>query len=176
MSSNLFIITAPSGAGKTTLIKKVLEYAQENNKNVKLSVSHTTRPPRDGEEAGVDYLFITEDDNVHGNYYGTPRSELNKNQNINSKILLEIDWQGALQIMNHYPNAESVFISPPSVDELRKRLMERGLDSEDVINRRIEGAQLEMDKSNHFKHQITNVSLDIATKNLLNIIFRENHG
>ena len=110
MSSNLFIITAPSGAGKTTLIKKVLEYAQENNKNVKLSVSHTTRPPRDGEEDGVDYLFITEDDfkqnikngdyieyaNVHGNYYGTPRSELNKNQNINSKILLEIDWQGAL--------------------------------------------------------------------------------
>ena len=69
-----------------------------------------------------------------------------------------------------------VFISPPSVDELRKRLMERGLDSEDVINRRIEGAQLEMDKSNHFKHQITNISLDIATKNLLNIMFRENHG
>ena len=190
MSSNLFIITAPSGAGKTTLIKKVLEYAQEHNKNVVLSVSHTTRPPRDGEEDGVDYLFISEDDfkqniengeyieyaNVHGNYYGTPRSELDKNQNINSKILLEIDWQGALQIMNHYPDVESVFISPPSVDELRKRLMERGLDSEDVINRRIEGAQLEMDKSNHFKHQITNISLDIATKNLLNIMFRENHG
>ena len=142
MSSNLFIITAPSGAGKTTLIKKVLEYAQEHDKNVALSVSHTTRPPRDGEEDGVDYLFISEDDfkqniengeyieyaNVHGNYYGTPRSELDKNQNINSKILLEIDWQGALQIMNHYPDAESVFISPPSVDELRKRLMERGLD------------------------------------------------
>ena len=190
MSNNLFIITAPSGAGKTTLIKKVLEYAQENNKNVILSVSHTTRPPRDGEEDGVDYLFISEDDfkqnikngeyieyaNVHGNYYGTPRSELDKNQNINSKILLEIDWQGALQIMNHYPDTESVFISPPSVDELRKRLMVRGLDSEDVINRRIEGAQLEMDKSKHFKHQITNISLDIATKNLLNIIFRENHG
>ena len=94
MSSNLFIITAPSGAGKTTLIKKVLEYAQEHNKNVVLSVSHTTRPPRDGEEDGVDYLFISEDDfkqniengeyieyaNVHGNYYGTPRSELDKNQ------------------------------------------------------------------------------------------------
>ena len=78
--------------------------------------------------------------------------------------------------MDHYPDAESIFISPPSVEELRKRLMERGLDSEEVINRRIAGAQIEMDKSSNFKHQITNISLDIATKNLLNIMFRENHG
>ena len=78
--------------------------------------------------------------------------------------------------MKHYPSAESIFISPPSVDELRKRLTDRGLDSDEVINRRIEGAQEEMSKSNHFKHQITNISLDIATKNLLNIMFRENHG
>ena len=190
MSSNLFIITAPSGAGKTTLIKKVLEYAQSHDEKVLLSVSHTTRSPRDGEKHGKDYLFISENEfkkniengeyieyaNVHGNYYGTPKSEIDRDENKNFKILLEIDWQGALQIMDHYPDAESVFISPPSVDELRKRLMERGLDSEDVINRRIEGAQLEMDKSIHFKHQITNISLDIATKNLLNIMFRENHG
>ena len=147
MSSNLFIITAPSGAGKTTLIKKVLEYAQSHDEKVLLSVSHTTRSPRDGEKHGKDYLFISENEfqkniengeyieyaNVHGNYYGTPKSEIDRDENKNFKILLEIDWQGALQIMDHYPDAESVFISPPSVDELRKRLMERGLDSEDVI-------------------------------------------
>jgi guanylate kinase len=190
MSNNLYIITAPSGAGKTTLIKRVLEYAQEYNKKVSLSISHTTRAPRDGEEHGIDYFFVSEKEfkeniekgeyiehaTVHGNYYGTPKSQIDSDLNKDLKILLEIDWQGALQIMDHYPDAESIFISPPSVDELRIRLMERGLDSEDVINRRIAGAQIEMDKSSHFKHQITNISLDIATKNLLNIMFRENHG
>jgi guanylate kinase len=113
---------------------------------------------------------------VHGNYYGTPKTEIDQNLNKGFKVILEIDWQGALQIMEHYPNAESVFISPPSINELRKRLIDRGLDSEEVINRRIEGAQEEMSKSNYFKHQITNISLDIATKNLLNIMFRDNHG
>mgnify|MGYP003298521532 FL=1 len=78
--------------------------------------------------------------------------------------------------MEHYPEAESIFISPPSVDELRKRLTERGLDTEEVIDRRIKGAQTELDQSKNFKHQISNISLDIATKNLLNIMFRENHG
>jgi guanylate kinase len=190
MSNNLYIITAPSGAGKTTLIKRVLEHAQEYNKKVSLSISHTTRAPRDGEKHGIDYFFVSEEEfkenivkgeyiehaTVHGNYYGTPKSQIDNDLNKDLKILLEIDWQGALQIMDHYPEAESIFISPPSVDELRIRLMERGLDSEDVINRRIAGAQIEMDKSSHFKHQITNISLDIATKNLLNIMFRENHG
>ena len=190
MSSNLFIITAPSGAGKTTLIKKVLEYAQSHDEKVLLSVSHTTRSPRDGEKHGKDYLFISENEfqkniengeyieyaNVHGNYYGTPKSEIDRDENKNFKIFFDIDWQGQLQIMDHYTEAENDFKSPPSYNDIQKRLMERGLDSEDVINRRIEGAQLEMDKSTHFKHQITNISLDIATKNLLNIMFRENHG
>ena len=190
MSNNLFIITAPSGAGKTTLIKRAIDYAKKINEQVHLAVSHTTRNPRSGEENGKDYSFINEEEFknniaqneyleyalVHGNLYGTPKSEIENKLKDGSKVLLEIDWQGALQIMEHYPEAESIFISPPSVDELRKRLTERGLDTEEVIDRRIKGAQTELDQSKNFKHQISNISLDIATKNLLNIMFRENHG
>ena len=190
MSNNIFIITAPSGAGKTTLIKRAIEHAKEINEKVYLAVSHTTRNPRAGEEDGRDYLFINEDEFknniaqdeyleyalVHGNLYGTPKSEIENKLKDGNKVLLEIDWQGALQIMEHYPDAESIFISPPSVDELRKRLTDRGLDSEEVIERRIKGAQTELDQSKNFRHQISNISLDIATKNLLNIMFRETHG
>ena len=190
MSNNLFIITAPSGAGKTTLIKRAIEHAKEINEKVYLAVSHTTRKPRAGEEDGKDYLFINEDEFknniaqdeyleyalVHGNLYGTPKSEIDNKLKDGNKVLLEIDWQGALQIMEHYPDAESIFISPPSVEELRKRLTDRGLDSEEVIERRIKGAQTELDQSKNFRHQISNISLDIATKNLLNIMFRETHG
>lgn len=190
MSNNIFIITAPSGAGKTTLIKRAIEHAKEINEKVYLAVSHTTRNPRAGEEDGRDYLFINEDEFknniaqdeyleyalVHGNLYGTPKSEIENKLKDGNKVLLEIDWQGALQIMKHYPDAESIFISPPSVNELRKRLTDRGLDSEEVIERRIKGAQTELDQSKNFRHQISNISLDIATKNLLNIMFRETHG
>ena len=190
MSNNLFIITAPSGAGKTTLIKRAIDHAKEISEKVYLAVSHTTRNPRAGEEDGKDYLLINEDEFkkniaqdeyleyalVHGNLYGTPKSEIENKLKDGNKILLEIDWQGALQIMKHYPDAESIFISPPSVDELRKRLTDRGLDSEEVIERRIKGAQTELDQSKNFRHQISNISLDIATKNLLNIMFRETHG
>ena len=189
MSNNLFIITAPSGAGKTTLIKRAIDYAKKIDEQVHLAVSHTTRNPRSGEENGKDYSFINEEEFknniaqdkyleyalVHGNLYGT-KSEIENKLKDGIKVLLEIDWQGALQIMEHYPEAESIFISPPSVDELRKRLIERGLDTEEVIDRRIKGAQTELDQSKNFKHQISNISLDIATKNLLNIMFRENHG
>ena len=119
MSNNLYIITAPSGAGKTTLIKRVLEHAQEYNKKVSLSISHTTRAPRDGEKHGIDYFFVSEEEfkenivkgeyiehaTVHGNYYGTPKSQIDSDLNKDLKILLEIDWQGALQIMDHYPDA-----------------------------------------------------------------------
>ena len=190
MSNNIFIITAPSGAGKTTLIKKALSHAKKIGEQVYLVVSHTTRQPRKGEEHSKDYCFITEEqfkkniaDNeylehaiVHGNMYGTPRSEIEDKLNAGCKVLLEIDWQGALQIIKHFPDAESIFIFPPSVDELHKRLTERGLDTKEVIERRILGAQAELDQSSNFKHQISNISLDIATKNLLNIMFRENYG
>ena len=187
---NLVIITAPSGAGKTTLIKNILAHANSQAYNVFLSISHTTRQPREGEEHGKDYYFMDEkefNDNisaneyiehavVHGNLYGTPRSQIDNYLDEDYKVLLEIDWQGAVSVLEQYPNATSIFISPPSIEELRTRLENRGLDSQEVIEKRVQGAKLEMEKATQFRHQITNISLDIATKNLLNIIFRENHG
>ena len=187
---NLVIITAPSGAGKTTLIKNILDHASSHEHKVFLSISHTTRQPREGEEHGKDYYFMGEqefNDNiaaneyiehavVHGNLYGTPRSQIDNYLAEDYKVLLEIDWQGALSVLEQYPNATSIFISPPSIEELRSRLEKRGLDSQEVIEKRVQGAELEMEKAAQFRHQITNISLDIATKNLLNIIFRENHG
>ena len=113
---------------------------------------------------------------VHGNLYGTPRSQIDNYLAEDYKVLLEIDWQGAVSVLEQYPNATSIFISPPSIEELRTRLEKRGLDSQQVIEKRVQGAKLEMEKAAQFRHQITNISLDIATKNLLNIIFRENHG
>ena len=187
---NLVIITAPSGAGKTTLIKNILDHANSQDQKVFLSISHTTRQPRAGEEHGKDYYFMDENefnDNisaneyiehavVHGNLYGTPRSQIDNYLAEDYKVLLEIDWQGAVSVLEQYPNATSIFISPPSIEELRTRLENRGLDSKEVIEKRVQGAKLEMEKATQFRHQITNISLDIATKNLLNIIFRENHG
>ena len=187
---NLVIITAPSGAGKTTLIKNILDHASSHEHKVFLSISHTTRQPREGEEHGKDYYFMDEqefNDNiaaneyiehavVHGNLYGTPRSKIDNYLAEDYKVLLEIDWQGAVSVLEQYPNATSIFISPPSIEELRSRLEKRGLDSQEVIEKRVQGAELEMEKADQFRHQITNISLDIATKNLLNIIFRENHG
>jgi len=190
LAKNLFIVTAPSGAGKTTLIKNIIEFAKKNDKKVFMSVSHTTRSPRANESGGVDYSFISEEEFksnlneeiylehalVHGNLYGTPKKAIDDHLQRGYKVLLEIDWQGATQILKTYPDAQSVFISPPSIEELHKRLHDRGLDSEEVIAKRIEGAKLEMEKSSKFKYQIINNSLETALKNLLNIIFREKHG
>jgi len=187
---NLYIFTAPSGAGKTTLIKRLISYAKKQKHKVHLSVSHTTREPRAGEESSKDYFFISEEefkknisDNqylehavVHGNLYGTPKTQIDQKLTDDNKVFLEIDWQGALDILKIYPNAESIFISPPSIDHLRKRLEDRGLDTKEVIEKRIKGAALEMEKAVHFKHQIVNISLDTATKKLINIIFGENNG
>ena len=190
LAENLFIITAPSGAGKTTLIKNVIEFAQINDEKVFMSVSHTTRTPRSNELDGTDYSFISEEEFkskindkvylehaiVHGNLYGTPKQPIEQHLHNGFKVLLEIDWQGAMEILKTYPDAQSIFISPPSIEELHKRLHDRGLDSEEVIAERIDGAKLEMEKSSEFKYQIINNSLETAFKNLLNIIFREKHG
>ena len=190
LAENLFIVTAPSGAGKTTLIKNIIEFAKTNNEKVFMSVSHTTRTPRANESDGTDYFFISKEEFklnidkgvylehalVHENLYGTPKKAINDHLQREYKVLLEIDWQGAVEILKTYPDAQSIFISPPSIEELHKRLHERGLDSEEVIAKRVEGAKLEMEKSSKFKYQIINNSLETALKNLLNIIFREKHG
>ena len=190
LAENLFIVTAPSGAGKTTLIKNIIEFAKTNDEKVFMSVSHTTRTPRANESDGTDYFFISKEEFklnidegvyleyalVHENLYGTPKKAINDHLQRGYKVLLEIDWQGAVEILKAYPDAQSIFISPPSIEELHKRLIDRGLDSEEVIEERIDGAKLEMEKSSEFKYQIINNSLETAFKNLLNIIFREKHG
>ena len=190
LAENLFIITAPSGAGKTTLIKNVIEFAKTNDEKVFMSVSDTTRIPRSNELDGTDYLFISEEEfkaniddqiyiehaRVHGNLYGTPKQPIEQHLKSGFKVLLEIDWQGAMEILKTYPEAQSIFICPPSIEELHKRLHDRGLDSAEVIAERIHGAKLEMEKSSKFKYQIINNTLETAFKNLLNIIFREKHG
>ena len=140
LAENLFIVTAPSGAGKTTLIKNIIEFAKTNNEKVFMSVSHTTRTPRTNESDGADYFFISEEEFksnidegvylehalVHENLYGTPKKAINDHLQRGYKVLLEIDWQGAVEILKTYPDAQSIFISPPSIEELHKRLHERG--------------------------------------------------
>ena len=129
---NIFLITAPSGAGKTSLIKNILKYANIREKKIFLSISDTTRAPRQGELNNIDYCFIDklkfkenikdgkyiEHAEVHGNFYGTPKANIEQHLEDGYKVILEIDWQGALTILKYYPDAQSIFISPPSLEDL----------------------------------------------------------
>jgi len=146
----LFTVSAPSGAGKTRLVKALVAQTPD----LVLSVSHTTRPMRPGEEAGVDYHFVDpgqfdalvrqgaflEHACVFGNRYGTARSSVDAALETGNSVILEIDWQGAAQVRQHAPEAVSLFILPPSRAELERRLRDRGQDSEDVIARRMAAA------------------------------------
>ena len=164
MPGTLFIVAAPSGAGKTTLVSGLL--AQDAG--VRLSVSYTTRAPRAGEVNGQHYHFVDvatfkamagrgeflEWAEVHGNYYGTSRVWLEAQMNSGTDILLEIDWQGAQQVRKVFPDAVGVFILPPSIEELERRLRGRGTDSEEVIARRVLAAQGEMRHVGEFDYVI----------------------
>ena len=160
--SNLIIVSAPSGAGKTSLIKEILQ----QDKQIKLSVSTTTRPPRINEIDGVHYNFVSVEQfeklqqqnefiefaKVHQNYYGTSKTwvEQNLKQNDNVDILLEIDWQGAEQVKKIFPDAILIFILPPSLQILRQRLTDRKTDSDEVIQNRINEAIGEMQHCNNY--------------------------
>jgi len=172
----LFIVAAPSGAGKTTLVGRLMaEDAQ-----VVHSISYTTRGPRPGEQDGREYHFIdvqkflamrergefAEWAEVHGNFYGTSRLWLEKRMEAGDDMLLEIDWQGAQQVRRQFPEAVGIFILPPSLAELEKRLRGRGSDSEDVIARRIAGALGEMRHVAEFDFVIINNDLDVALSDL----------
>ena len=151
---HLFIISAPSGAGKTTLAKAVLQQFTD----MLYSISYTTRNPRAEERDGVDYHFISKQDfkkgikkgrwaewaEVYGNYYGTSAEFIEKSLSSGCDILLDIDVQGTLQILKHYPDSVTIFILPPSVNALRKRLEMRGSDSQAVIEKRLVNARKEM--------------------------------
>ena len=174
MPSNgrLFVVSAPSGAGKTTLVR----YALERFSSLAYSVSHTTRPPRTGEIHGKDYFFTdTEsfvamiDDGqmlewakVHDNYYGTSRTFVEKTLGAGKDLLLDIDVQGAGQIMEKKRPLVSIFIQPPSLDVLRQRLETRGTDSQQVIEKRLDNAAGEMAHKDRYDHVVVNDDLERA--------------
>jgi guanylate kinase len=176
----LFIVSAPSGAGKTTLVKLLLEHDQQ----VRHSVSYTTRAPRPGELDGREYNFIDvagfvamrergellEWAEVHGNFYGTSRVWLETQMQSGRDLLLEIDWQGARQVRRLFPAAVTIFILPPSIAELERRLRVRGQDADAVIERRVAAALGEMQHVGEFDFAIINNDLSIARDDLLAIV------
>ncbi len=171
-TGTLFIVAAPSGAGKTTMVGHLLA----DDPRVMHSVSYTTRSPRPGEQHGREYNFIdvqhflsmrergefAEWAEVHDNFYGTSRVWLEQRLQEGCDMLLEIDWQGAQQMRRQFPEAVSIFIMPPSLAELERRLRARGSDSEDVIARRVAGALGEMRHVAEFDFVIINNDLDVA--------------
>jgi guanylate kinase len=180
VKGNAFIVCAPSGAGKTSLVAELLR----RDRNVRLSVSHTTRAPRPGEQEGRDYHFVSrpafesmikrceflESAEVHGNLYGTSQAWIDQQRARDADIVLEIDWQGARQVRKLIPEAIGIFILPPSPDTLRRRLVERGQDSNDVIERRVRAAQGEIAHLAEFDYVIINSNFDDAVEDLVSIV------
>ncbi|MBW1835657.1 MAG: guanylate kinase [Deltaproteobacteria bacterium] len=183
---HLFIVSAPSGGGKTTLCKAILNRYQD----MLYSVSYTTRAPRPGEVNGVDYDFISKEKfikdiendkwaewaQVHGNFYGTPAEFLNKSLSEGRDVLLDIDIQGTIQILDRYTDTITFFILPPSLEILKKRLESRGTDSADTISARLISAKEEISKKNLYRHVIVNDQLSSAVSELLSIIAKYRSG
>lgn len=179
-SGSLFMVSAPSGAGKSSLVNGLLKLEP----GLKLSISFTTRPPRPGEENGREYHFVTADDflarknrgeflefaEVHGNYYGTSKILIHEAMKAGTDILLEIDWQGAQQVKKQFPNVASIFILPPSIETLEERLNKRGQDSQEVISRRILAAGGEMAHAPDFEYVIINQDFELALSELSAIV------
>jgi guanylate kinase len=180
MSGSLFIVCAPSGAGKTTLVAELLKV----DPGIRLSISYTTRKPRAGEADGEDYHFIDaqkfhemaaagaflESALVHGNYYGTSQPWIDAQRAAGADILLEIDWQGAAQVRKMIPDAIGIFILPPSFEDLMSRLNTRAQDPPDVIARRISAAREEISHVSEFKYVIINDKFDEAVQDLVSIV------
>ena len=179
-AGSLFIVAAPSGAGKSPLVNALL--AQEPQ--IKLSISSTTRPPRPGEQDGREYHFTTVEDfvarekageflehaEVHGNYYGTSRLIIEEQMRAGTDVLLEIDCQGAQQVRKQFPGAVGIFILPPSIPALEERLKKRGQDEPHVITRRILAAGGEMAHSPEFEYVIINQDFTTALSELNAIV------
>jgi guanylate kinase len=180
MKGNVFIICAPSGAGKTSLVAELLR----RDRKARLSVSHTTRAPRPGEQDGRDYHFVSrpmfeamigrgeflESAEVHGNLYGTSQAWIDEQLARDVDIVLEIDWQGAQQVRRLIAEAIGIFILPPSPDTLRRRLIDRGQDSEAVIERRLQAARGEIAHLAEFDYVMINNNFDDAVEDLVSIV------
>lgn len=176
----LFAISAPSGAGKTSLVNALVA----NTNNLMVSVSHTTRQPRPGEKNGVNYHFVTEDDFIHmltcnlflehaqvyDHYYGTSQKLLLERLHTGTDVILEIDWQGAQQVRRLKPDAVTIFILPPSREVLEQRLRSRGKDSDAVIAQRLRGAFDEISHYVEFDYLVVNDDFSQALKDLQAIV------
>lgn len=179
-TGNLFIVTAPSGAGKTSLVRALLA----EDSQMRLSVSYTTRTMRPGEMDGVDYHFVSEPQflrmleegdflesaQVHGARYGTSQTTVESRLRDGHDLVLEIDWQGAAQVRALYPNAIGIFILPPSIEALQQRLQRRGQDSQEVIARRLTGARAEVAHVSEFDYVIINDLFEVALHDLLAVV------
>jgi guanylate kinase len=176
---SLLIVVAPSGAGKTSLVKALLAARPE----LRLSVSCTTRVPREGESDGIDYFFVDADEfdcrrrrgefiewaYVHGNYYGTSRRWIEEQIALGVDIVLEIDWQGAAQLRQVFADAVTIFIAPPSLSILRQRLTDRRQDAADVIERRMSAARSELAHAGGCQYVIINQEFATASRDLIAI-------
>lgn len=180
VKGNLFVVSGPSGAGKGTLVSRI-RYGRDD---VWVSISATTRKPRRGEIEGVHYYFLSDRQfeeliesngllewaQVHGHYYGTPRSTVLAQLEAGKQVILEIDPQGAFQVREAFEDAILIFIMPPSIETLRKRLIARGTDDLDEIERRLQTAKVELARKDEYDVVVLNDDLDVATNELTRII------
>lgn len=181
---HIYIVSAPSGAGKTSLVKALLK---DPESGIRLSISTTTRAPRPSEQQGREYFFTSRGDfetraaagefiewaEVYGNLYGTSRETLAQALSRGERILLEIDWQGAAQVRSQFPDqVTSIFILPPSLEELRRRLEDRAQDSAAVIEARIQAATVELAHASDFDHVIMNQDFSLALEALKRLVLQ----
>ena len=176
----LIILTGPSGVGKGTVIKEILG----KEKNISLSISATTRKPREGEKDGENYYFLNEEKfkemieqnlflewaQFAGNYYGTPLSSVNEKIKNGFKVLLEIEVEGAKQIKEKFPDSLSIFLLPPDKEELERRIRNRGTEKEESIKRRLSRANYEISVSNEFDFALINYDVDETAKRIIKLI------
>jgi len=182
----LIILTAPSASGKTTIKKRIMEIYPD----LVFSVSATTRQPRDGEVNGKDYFFLSREEfenkiaagffleweNVYGNYYGTPSDYIQNVLEQGKSIILDIDVKGAVNVKNNFKEAAAFFIMPPSIEELKRRLVKRNTETEEDIRKRLERAEMEFEYKDRFDYIIVNDDLNTAVNNIekqLKILFME---
>ena len=183
--AQLFVISAPSGTGKTSLIYKILD--EQLASKTKLGISCTTREKRENEEEGVSYFFLSEEEftknieeenflefaEVFGNLYGTPKDWVVSTISEGFDVILELDVQGAVQVKNTYPDAKTIFIIPPSYEDLKNRLIKRDQDSVETINKRLAEAKQEVISGKDFDHLITNDNFDLAFEDLKCAMYSE---
>lgn len=182
-TGTLYTISAPSGAGKTSLVAKLLETCD----NLRVSVSHTTRPKREGEQPGVNYHFTSEQEfldlmangaflehaKVFNHYYGTSEAWVREQLTAGTDVILEIDWQGAAQVRRLMPECIGIFILPPSLQALSQRLTGRGKDAPEVIRHRLEQAQLEISHNGEADFLVVNDDFDTALRELQSIVINQ---